>query len=68
MSKIGRNETCPCGSGYKYKRCCLPATVVPTPPTRVERKAPRKRNIALTAALYAGIAAGVMATRDNNEK
>ena len=20
--KIGRNETCPCGSGEKYKRCC----------------------------------------------
>ena len=20
--KIGRNETCPCGSGRKYKRCC----------------------------------------------
>ena len=22
-SKIGRNESCPCGSGLKYKRCCL---------------------------------------------
>ncbi len=21
--KIGRNDTCPCGSGQKYKRCCL---------------------------------------------
>ena len=21
--KIGRNEACPCGSGQKYKRCCL---------------------------------------------
>jgi uncharacterized protein YecA (UPF0149 family) len=21
-SKIGRNETCPCGSGKKYKKCC----------------------------------------------
>ena len=21
--KIGRNETCPCGSGRKYKHCCL---------------------------------------------
>jgi len=21
--KIGRNETCPCGSGKKYKRCCM---------------------------------------------
>ena len=21
--KIGRNDTCPCGSGKKYKNCCL---------------------------------------------
>jgi hypothetical protein len=21
--KIGRNETCPCGSGKKYKKCCI---------------------------------------------
>jgi len=21
--KIGRNEHCPCGSGKKYKRCCM---------------------------------------------
>ena len=23
MGKIGRNSTCPCGSGKKYKKCCL---------------------------------------------
>jgi len=23
MGKIGRNDTCPCGSGKKYKKCCL---------------------------------------------
>lgn len=23
MSKIGRNDMCPCGSGKKYKKCCL---------------------------------------------
>ncbi|MGM0476293.1 MAG: UPF0149 family protein [Pseudomonadota bacterium] len=23
VTKIGRNEPCPCGSGRKYKRCCL---------------------------------------------
>lgn len=21
--KVGRNEPCPCGSGRKYKHCCL---------------------------------------------
>ena len=25
MSKIGRNDPCPCGSGKKYKQCCLKA-------------------------------------------
>jgi tetratricopeptide (TPR) repeat protein len=24
MAKVGRNDACPCGSGQKYKRCCLP--------------------------------------------
>jgi hypothetical protein len=23
MAKIGRNDQCPCGSGRKYKKCCL---------------------------------------------
>jgi len=22
-AKVGRNEPCPCGSGKKFKRCCL---------------------------------------------
>lgn len=25
MAKIGRNQPCPCGSGRKYKRCCIHA-------------------------------------------
>jgi len=24
FGKVGRNERCPCGSGKKYKKCCLP--------------------------------------------
>ena len=23
MAKIGRNDPCPCGSGKKYKKCCM---------------------------------------------
>ena len=23
QDKVGRNEPCPCGSGKKYKKCCL---------------------------------------------
>lgn len=22
-TKIGRNATCPCGSGFKFKKCCI---------------------------------------------
>lgn len=22
-NKVGRNDLCPCGSGIKYKKCCL---------------------------------------------
>lgn len=31
MSKIGRNDPCPCGSGKKYKKCCMnkPKTELP---------------------------------------
>ena len=25
-SSVGRNEPCPCGSGKKYKKCCLMKT------------------------------------------
>jgi uncharacterized protein len=27
VSRVGRNDPCPCGSGKKYKRCCGGATV-----------------------------------------
>jgi len=23
VGKVGRNDPCPCGSGKKYKRCCI---------------------------------------------
>ena len=27
-TKIGRNDTCPCGSGLKYKKCCGQTTQI----------------------------------------
>jgi tetratricopeptide (TPR) repeat protein len=39
MTKVGRNQPCPCGSGKKYKQCCLDAdeaarvAAVPPQPT-----------------------------------
>jgi hypothetical protein len=36
--KTGRNEPCPCGSGKKYKRCCLDRDSGWVPPeVRAER-------------------------------
>lgn len=32
MAKIQRNDPCPCGSGKKYKQCCLVTQPV-IPPT-----------------------------------
>lgn len=29
MTKTGRNDPCPCGSGKKYKQCCLLKQPVP---------------------------------------
>ena len=28
----GRNDPCPCGSGKKYKKCCLGKTTSPVEP------------------------------------
>jgi hypothetical protein len=31
MAKIGRNDPCPCGSGKKYKHCCMDNNIIPFP-------------------------------------
>lgn len=36
MKKIGRNAPCPCGSGKKYKHCCLNKVVIPTNESALE--------------------------------
>jgi len=30
LRKVGRNDPCPCGSGRKFKKCCLPNEFDPT--------------------------------------
>lgn len=37
MSKVGRNEPCPCGSGIKYKNCHLRGETLTIPPADVWR-------------------------------
>ena len=29
VPKVGRNDPCPCGSGKKFKKCCLPRVSAP---------------------------------------
>ncbi len=28
-NRIGRNDICPCGSGKKYKKCCMETASIP---------------------------------------
>jgi SEC-C motif len=37
MANVGRNEACPCGSGRKYKKCCLGKRSSDTPYTNADR-------------------------------
>ena len=39
MSAVGRNDPCPCGSGKKYKKCCLPRDTAVLRRTREEEPA-----------------------------
>lgn len=36
MDKIGQNDSCPCGSGLKYKKCCGKSNVIPFNPLQLE--------------------------------
>lgn len=38
---VGRNEPCPCGSGRKYKKCCIP--VLASQYRRDPKKLPKER-------------------------
>jgi len=33
-ARAGRNDPCPCGSGRKYKKCCLGKAEKPVPGSR----------------------------------
>lgn len=49
MAKIGRNDPCPCGSGRKYKRCCLGKAKA----ANSDRSPSRQQDAALTEAAAA---------------
>lgn len=51
MNKVGRNEPCPCGSGKKYKQCCMSQTDSASGASkRVERPSQAQISSALAAA------------------
>lgn len=52
MSTVGRNDPCPCGSGKKYKRCCLGQSVEDT-------RRSRNLTIAVTLVIVAAMAVGM---------
>jgi len=65
MQKAGRNDPCPCGSGKKYKKCCLPKQEADERQRAAEQNAERDRRAAAhlaslreaRAAMLAGVAA-----------
>jgi tetratricopeptide (TPR) repeat protein len=53
--KTGRNDPCPCGSGWKYKHCCgrvgVAGQTAPTAPVAASSAAPARADIAGLAGL-----------------
>ena len=45
MPKIGRNDRCPCGSGQKYKRCCMDKGCVAAQTNRADPQEQRQARI-----------------------
>jgi hypothetical protein len=64
MDKTGRNDPCPCGSGKKYKKCCLPTHAADQRQQFAEQQAERDQRAAahrlslreVTAAIAARLA------------
>jgi tetratricopeptide (TPR) repeat protein len=46
MEKAGRNDPCPCGSGKKYKKCCLPMQEADERQRAAEQQAERDQRAA----------------------
>jgi hypothetical protein len=70
--KIGRNDPCPCGSGKKYKKCCLTKGEVPPGTSQGKRRAGQgggatDNDYAADAQLLVARAAG-RCTREGRER
>src|SRR5271168_1136919 len=75
MAKPGRNDPCPCGSGNKYKKCCLAKEEAVAREQLAKAVARRTERAAETAAAYrlqlrevkAAIAASLSGVEDADE-
>ena len=75
MAKPGRNDPCPCGSGNKYKKCCLAKEEAVAREQLAKAEARRAERAAETAAAYrlhlrevkAAIAASLSGAEDTDE-
>ena len=75
MAKPGRNDPCPCGSGNKYKKCCLAKEEAVVREQLAKAEARRAERAAETAAAYrlhlrevkAAIAASLSGAEDADE-
>lgn len=56
MNQPARNAACPCGSGLKYKQCCLKAG---RPVNLQEDGSPAPRSLWIPALLVAGLIAAI---------
>lgn len=45
IEKTGRNDPCPCGSGKKYKQCCLSKALAPKKITAKWLSGPKPINL-----------------------
>jgi uncharacterized protein YecA (UPF0149 family) len=53
MGKISRNAPCPCGSGKKYKKCCLQKHAAQSIIQRASSPTPEKLSVPAFEQLYA---------------
>jgi hypothetical protein len=53
MSKVGRNDPCPCGSGNKFKKCCALKPAAPVVAEPLDAKETNRTNLNTQLARYA---------------
>ena len=64
MSKVGRNDPCPCGSGRKHKKCCLKKDASASPVAAVKEA---KVNARLMAQKWMSALGGETSPSNDNE-